>query len=674
MRMRRLGKQERGQFIVIAALMVAIMIVSIGAIMYGAVTYFKYERWEEYLAIIDNVKLGSQRVVEMSLASYTLTSNNETLKNNLDQWRCNITKAYPGFGVILTYSNASGSHYAYGVNMKYSSGLASYWYNRTSFSAANATFTLNITSVGLTGYEFNAFAFLRTRILDVVWSSRDKALTIRLTVEREGLTPITNLKKSNFQVNVAGYASANFSLARYYNVTYGFFLYEIELQSISREPQGVTVTVVDTRGVKVIAGSGVTGVLPRVPAVIGYRSSTGTYGLSSPKVRTWNGTVWLSERELPSAGSPVRFVRAAYCPLAARYYEKIVVTLSEDGYLDAYVWNDTAWIVTNNIGLTATSTPSSRMFDIEYEKTSGEALLVYSKGYRIWNGSAWSGETLYNITSPPTDVRWIALAQNPTSGSDKIALIALDKSKLVYGLIWNGSQFSGLKLLGTAPSETKECIAVAYESTSGYATFVWAGADRYSYSRQWNGSAWDALPTRINLNGGTTLDVWLSLKADPVSDKLMLLDVDDAEDLNTAYWNGSSWTVTLDHDTAVDTKASRCADLGWEPSGSKVLMVWGTSTSKLSYKTWTPSGGWSSENTITKEIAGTHPWVQLRRNSLSTVPTKILGATLDSNVDLGSLRWDGTTLTSTAGAFTTDTGVTSYECFEVEFQKFASPT
>ena len=256
MRMGKLVKQKRGQFIVIAALMISIMIVSIGAIMYGAVTYFRYERWEEYLAIIDNVKLGSHRVVEMSLASYTLTLDNATLKNNLDQWRSNIAKAYPGFGLILTYSNASGSHYVYGVNITYSFGLASYWYNETSFSAANATFSLNITSVGLSGYEFTAFAFLRMRILECSFS--DNALVTRLTVEREGLTPVTNLKKSNFQVEVAGYDSVNFTLTQYYSGIYDSFIYEIHCDSIPAQPSSVEVAAVDGRNIKVIANSTVT--------------------------------------------------------------------------------------------------------------------------------------------------------------------------------------------------------------------------------------------------------------------------------------------------------------------------------------------------------------------------------------------------------------------------------
>lgn len=239
MRMRRLVKQKRGQFIVIAALMVAIMMVSIGAIMYGAVTYFRYERWEEYLAIIDNVRLGSSRVVEMSLASYTVTLNNETLKNNLDQWQSNVTKAYPGFGLALTYSNAT---------------LASNWYNNTSFSAANATFKLNITSVGLTGYEFTAPIFLRVKIFNATYDDNGE-LSIYLTVSKEELAPITNLKKGNFLILINGVNPTDFTLTYYYDVEkYQSFIYKIYCQNVT-DPSIVSVTITDFRSITVIANT-----------------------------------------------------------------------------------------------------------------------------------------------------------------------------------------------------------------------------------------------------------------------------------------------------------------------------------------------------------------------------------------------------------------------------------
>lgn len=101
------------------------------------------------------------------------------------------------------------------------------------------------------------------------------------------------------------------------------------------------------------------------------------------------------EREMPSANSPVRQVRAAYCPIQSRGYELTVVTLSEDGYLDTYVWNGISWTVTNTIACTGTTANAYRCFDVAYERVSGRALLAYSRGtttnkisYKIWDESS----------------------------------------------------------------------------------------------------------------------------------------------------------------------------------------------------------------------------------------------------------------------------------------------
>lgn len=234
------------------------MIISIGTIMYSTVTYFKHERWQEYLMVIDNIELGSHRVVELSLANYTILNgtNNQILVNNLNNWRINLTKAYPGFGVALTYSAANGSYYAYGLNIDYSSGLARLWNNETSFSAANVTFNLNVTSVGLTGYRFLASTLLKVRVFNATWSSND--LVIYLAVYEESLTPVTNLAKSKFSIKDANNNTIPISLlSRVYTINYGP-IYRVYCANVTTNPLSAQVTVIDTRNIKVIANSTVT--------------------------------------------------------------------------------------------------------------------------------------------------------------------------------------------------------------------------------------------------------------------------------------------------------------------------------------------------------------------------------------------------------------------------------
>jgi hypothetical protein len=248
----KIVRHKKGQFIVLAALTVAIMIISIGIIMYGTVTYFKHERWQEYLMIIDNIELGSQRVVEISLANYTSTFNDrQVLNKSLNQWQTNLTKAYPGFGVALTCSDATIGNGTKNVTSQIN--------NTMHFSSANANLNIDMTSVGLTGYEFVASAFLGA-ILNATYDSND--LVIFIAVEKESLTPVTNLNKNSFSINNESLANINSTLTHSYEMDNGVLrvIYRIVILNDPRFSglSNAIVAVVDTRDIKVIANSTVT--------------------------------------------------------------------------------------------------------------------------------------------------------------------------------------------------------------------------------------------------------------------------------------------------------------------------------------------------------------------------------------------------------------------------------
>lgn len=236
----RIVKNKKGQFIVIAVMMIALMIVSIGAIMYSAGTYYRQEQWEEYVTLVEHARLSTIRLVEISLADYTASRNNYVLKDNLDQWQNDLRKAYPGYGIILTYDLTDDSHQVYGTKINYSQGLASHWNENASYSAANATFALNITSVGLEGYRFMATAFLGLKILMTTTNE------INVAVTGEDGMPITDLKKDNFQVDGLNIASVAPSYDQDYILVY-------TIKCDGNIPAPVTVTVWDQRGIIVVA-------------------------------------------------------------------------------------------------------------------------------------------------------------------------------------------------------------------------------------------------------------------------------------------------------------------------------------------------------------------------------------------------------------------------------------
>jgi len=250
-----MARDKKGQFIVIAALLISIMIISVSTVIYGTVTYYRQERWEEYVTIVDSIKTASSNLLQVGLANYGQTLNSTVLRDYFNQWIRDVRKAYPGFGVDLSCSLASGSRSAYSVTLSYNLGLARSWNQPVSFSASNATMNLNIASEGLMGYSFSSHVFLKMNLREAVWYTKEskRYVLIYVSVEKEGPEAVINLQKPNFaEVKLSGVAQA-FSVKRYYSSTYTSFVYEIRVDSISALPSSANVTLVDTRGIKTIS-------------------------------------------------------------------------------------------------------------------------------------------------------------------------------------------------------------------------------------------------------------------------------------------------------------------------------------------------------------------------------------------------------------------------------------
>jgi hypothetical protein len=423
-------------------------------------------------------------------------------------------------------------------------------------------------------------------------------------------------------------------------------------------------------------------------AFIGYRDSTTTF--NTPKTRTWTGNTssWNTQTELPTANSPVRTIRAAYSPLQSRSFEKIVVTLSDDGYLDAYVWNGSAWLTTNNIGFVGTVANAYRPFDIAYEKTTGNALLVYGVSspnpnrdfaYRIWNATTgWSTEQYVDDPDHTKQIQnyWIEMAPKPLAGSNEITLVMLGDDADSDGYVWSGSSWSSYYELDPNAVLSHECIAVAYEQQSGTAWIAVGSSsvpNSVSITSQTNG-VWNTTITHTNIGA---VPNWFTLKADPSSNKLMLTSVDNSSSLNVIYWSGAgSWIVnggtpSFTKDSAVDTPTQRCADFAWEPTTGKGLIVWGTTAGKIQYQQFNGTG-WQTATEVTMG-SNTHIWVQLRGNPRNvTGEAKILGAVMESTVfNIGSVMWNGTAFSVIGtNVVSTGAGIGSYECFAFRFKNF----
>jgi hypothetical protein len=435
-------------------------------------------------------------------------------------------------------------------------------------------------------------------------------------------------------------------------------------------------------------------------AAISYRSNTGTNTLNSAKYREWNPSTlaWGSEVELPAdpTSSNIRFAWTEFSPISSK---RVVVTLQDDGTLDSYVCSvsctSTAnWMIARDVADLWSAAPAGpqRPFDLEFEKTSGDLLLIYDKVstsssqelfYRTMAaGAAYFGSESSiddTTTSVSSDViySFIRMDSQKTASSDVLGMIALDQTNTdVIAWRWDGTTWGNLhELTSSASIGTEEAMGVAFETNSGDMVIV-AGegtAMRYNqFSSGWGTSATFGTIAIGNIN-------WVSIKADPVSTSsaLFVLETGDLSDMDSQYWSGSAWTDHAEHDAGIDGHAARVADFAWDNTGNQGVLVWGTASGRLDYKRFSGTSTFAAQGSFTE--TSTHPWVQLSDvpNPTSGDTVSSLGATNDATNDIGGIRWNGGTnnpVSTTDGGITSDTTVTAYENFKAAWQRSTAAT
>jgi PGF-pre-PGF domain-containing protein len=438
-------------------------------------------------------------------------------------------------------------------------------------------------------------------------------------------------------------------------------------------------------------------------AAIAYRSNTGADGLDAPKYREWNPTsgMWGSELELiTTSESPVRFAWLDFSSVSSK---RVIVVLHVDGTLDSFACesgctSESSWTKQQNIVDLWSTVPAGvdRPFDIRFEGSSGDLVLVYDKVsttsgdelfYRIMTDASntFGSETIINTpTADTTSDRiypFIRMSANPALSSDEIVMIMQDDSNLdAHAMIWDGVTWGTSTTISTAyaaASLREEVIGIAYEKSSGHIIAV-SGENaniRYrEYTTSWQPSA---------LVGGVATGVgnmnWITLKGTPQAsgNDIFMAFVGDTTDFATIHWTGSAWSTGTEQDTAIDSDNTRAFDIAVsgdaDGTGANVdaLIMWGTANNNIRFSRWTIPNTFSAASNVAN--SGTHPWIQFANSPNPTTADNVdnLGAVLDSAFDISRLQWIGGTNdpTDLDDEITSDTIVTTWESFKVEFQK-----
>ena len=234
---------NKGQFSIIAALLVAMVLIAAVVTTYSAIRYSPLQDQPQVLSAIDETNLALKQILGFTVGYYgsvlKVTGNSSyarTLATNyLSSGLNNIGDIRPEWGPSFNVTTLE---------------LSTNWFTRTSYSTGNITVKYDLTGLGVYGISYSA-----SSRLDVTISDSNSTSQAYLTILKDEDEPLINLGRQNFDFYRYIYENSTWELTNPTNITsYADGTYSIDL------PSGVpgdsyVLQVEDTRGIIVTASS-----------------------------------------------------------------------------------------------------------------------------------------------------------------------------------------------------------------------------------------------------------------------------------------------------------------------------------------------------------------------------------------------------------------------------------
>jgi prepilin-type N-terminal cleavage/methylation domain-containing protein len=325
------------------------------------------------------------------------------------------------------------------------------------------------------------------------------------------------------------------------------------------------------------------------------------YGSGSTATPFWRSyttasNIFGAKTALPGvSGSPRNFIVRT----SPQKNEAIAGVVTSTGVLYIYCFDGNTW--TQDWSTTIGGTATTRRFDIAYENTSGNVVVLYSTNAANTNelafrkklssnscGTAnWGSATNFDPVRTSALVQWVKMNSDPVANSNLIAAIWADNNKDLSGAIWNGTTFTNemtsvgetnLESINTSTTfPDVESFDLAYESLSGDLITIWGsgvgtnGTNGVRYRLCTGNTAtctWGTVTTPPTFTDDATN---LDLSANPNTDEMVFASIGNAgSDLQIGYWSGVGWTNTANVDTGAQTPlaGTKLVATGWLTSGT----------------------------------------------------------------------------------------------------------
>jgi len=237
------NKNKKGQFTIIAALLVAVVLVSALITTYSAIRYDTNEDQPQLLSAIDEINLALKQVLGFTVGYYgsvlQITGNTTFAKN--------LASNYLQTGLNSIADIKPEWAASFNVTVL---DMQTNWFSKTSYSSGNLSVTYDLQGVGIYGVTYSTSSRLDVQITDSV---SDEAIISVFTNTNE---PINNLAKDDFQFYRYSNLNTNweFVTPTTQPLSFGNGTYLVDFP-LEIDSSSYMIKIEDSRGINVVASS-----------------------------------------------------------------------------------------------------------------------------------------------------------------------------------------------------------------------------------------------------------------------------------------------------------------------------------------------------------------------------------------------------------------------------------
>ena len=235
---------NKGQFSIIAALLVAVVLISTVIITYSTIRNSPIQDQPQILSAIDETNFAIKQILGFTVGYYCsvlqVTGNSSYARmlaiNYLHSGLINIADIHPEWGASFKVSKTE---------------LYTYWFTNTSYSTGTLAVTYNLTGLGIYGITYEISCRLTVQAKSIISSNQTQ-----LVVMKDEGEPLINLGKRNFEFYRYVYTNSTWELITPSTepVAFANGTYIIDIPS-GIDPYSYLIQVEDSRGLIVVVSS-----------------------------------------------------------------------------------------------------------------------------------------------------------------------------------------------------------------------------------------------------------------------------------------------------------------------------------------------------------------------------------------------------------------------------------